>query len=258
MRFLLPLSLTLLLSQSAMATTAPASGAQNVTSSPSNAAPVASSSSDASFQPAQSAAGAASGKGTLRPYLPSNQVGTQGIQSTSQGHQHGIVARALGGAITDAAHATVALVGATIGNQSPDLPPDDADNPEWPFKEPNRKALYTITWSDGSTGKISRLPDGTIQILGSGKRYMLQPIGGGSYAMVGDWGSMATVSPRMDGGFTIMNADGRVSQVIPREGGGFLIENAHGVTATILPGPSGSHHIFGGKHYATGVMQQDL
>lgn len=196
-----------------------------------------------------------SGMGTLTANT-SNQIGAQGILSApSSGHQPGFLTRTIGGAVSDVGHAAVAIVGATIGNQGIDLPPDDASAPEWPFSEPNRKALFTVTWSDGSTGKISRLPDGSLQILGSGHRYTLQPIGGGSFALLGDYGSMATMTPRMDGGFTILDADGTVEQVLPREGGGFTITGVHGVVATILPGPTGRHHILGSKHYSSGFLQ---
>jgi len=176
-----------------------------------------------------------------------NQVNDQqGILSNqSQGH-HGLLRRALGGAASDVGHATVALLGATILNQSPDLPPDDASKPEWPFNEPNRKALAYVNWADGSTAKMARLPDGSLQIIGSGKRYVLQPEGDGAFAMMGDYGSMASVTPRLDGGYTIIRADGRSSQVLPREGGGFNVVNSAGrITATILPGPGGKHMIRG-------------
>ena len=198
-------------------------------------------------------------RATLTPASPSNKVGTQGIVAAgkTQGHQPGFLVRSLGGAVTDVAHATVSLVGATIINQSPDLPVDEATNPEWPFKEPHRQVLYTVTWADGSTGRINKLPNGSYQILGSGRYYSLEPTGGGSYIMAGDYGNMATVSPRMGGGYTIINADGSVKQVVPREGGGYVIEGSQGVTATIMPGPGPKpkKHIFGGNHYSSGFLE---
>lgn len=183
-----------------------------------------------------------------------NQLSSQGIYSESQGHKHGVVVRALGGAAADVGHATLGFVSAMVSNQGIDLPPDDASSPEWPFNEPHRKAMYYITWADGSTAKISRLPDGSLQILGSGKRYVMQPEGEGSYAMFGDFGTMASMTPRPGGGFTIVKADGTTEQVIPRDGGGFVVENKNGIVATILPGVNGSRHIRG-SGYSSGFMQ---
>jgi hypothetical protein len=149
----------------------------------------------------------------------------------------------------------MALVGTTILNQGIDLPPDDDSKPEWPFNEPHRKALYIVDWADGSTAKISRLPDGTLQILGGGKRYMLQPESEGSYAMYGDFGSMATITPRPGGGYTICKADGTVEQVLPREGGGFTVTGRSGVIATILPGVGGKKHVIRGSAFSSGFIQ---
>ena len=196
-------------------------------------------------------------RGALSPGVQSKQIGNQGIMTTTQGHKHGIIARTIGGAVSDAAHASVALVGATIINQSPDLPPEEESNPEWPFVNRKRKALYVINWSDGTQGTISRLPNGSLQIFGGGKFYTLQPTGDGSYAMMGDYGHFATVTPRMDGGFMIMNADGSVKQVIPNGSGGFDVKGNHGLTATIMPGPTGKHHIFGNKNYSSGSISGD-
>lgn len=186
-----------------------------------------------------------------------NQVNSQqGILSQSQGHKHGIITRALGGAASDVGHATMALIGTTILNQGVDLPPDDASEPEWPFREPNRKAMYYVNWADGSSSKVSRLPDGTVQILGAGKRLMLQPEGDGNYAMFGDYGSMATVTPRLDGGYTIIRADGRSQQILPRPGGGFNVCDAHGsLIATITPGVGNSKHIRG-QGFSSGFLHE--
>lgn len=196
-------------------------------------------------------------RGALSPGVQSKQIGNQGIMSTSQGHKHGIIARTIGGAVSDAAHASVALVGATIINQSPDLPPEEESNPEWPFLNRKRKALYVINWSDGTQSTISRLPNGSLQIFGGGKFYTLQPTGEGSYAMMGDYGHFATVSPRPGGGFVIMNADGSVKQVVPNETGGFTVQGSHGLTATVVPGPTGKHHIFGNKNFSSGSISSD-
>lgn len=183
-----------------------------------------------------------------------NTLSSQGILSQSQGHKHGLLARTLGGAAADVGHATLAVMSATVFNQSIDLPPDDASKPEWPFNEPHRKALYYITWADGSTSKISRLPDGTVQILGSGRRYVMQPESDGSFAMMGDFGSMASVTPRPGGGYTIVKADGTREDVLPREGGGFVVSGKNGIVATIIPGVAGSKHIRG-SGYSSGFLQ---
>lgn len=177
--------------------------------------------------------------------MNSHPLSDQGILSDdSDGHKPGIITRALGGAATGLGHATAAVLGATILNQSPDLPPDDASSPEWPFSEPRRKALYYVYWADGSSSKVSRLPDGSIQILGSGRRYVLQPESDGKFAMFGDYGSMASVTPYPGGGYTISRADGNISHVLPREGGGYNVVNADGtVTATIMPGLNGKKHV---------------
>lgn len=196
-------------------------------------------------------------RGALSPGVQSKQIGNQGIMATTQGHKHGIIARTIGGAVADAAHASVALVGATIINQSPDLPPEEESNPEWPFLNRKRKTDFVINWSDGTQSTISRLPNGSLQIFGGGKFYTLQPTGEGSYAMMGDYGHFATVSPRPGGGFIIMNADGSVKQVIPNESGGFDVKGNHGLTATIVPGPTGKHHIFGNKHFSSGSISSD-
>lgn len=194
-------------------------------------------------------------RGALSPGVQSKQIGNQGIMTTAQGHKHGIIARTIGGAVSDAAHASVALVGATIINQSPDLPPEEESNPEWPFLNRKRKALSVINWADGTQSTISRLPNGSLQIFGGGKFYTLQPTGEGSYAMMGDYGHFATVSPRPGGGYVILNADGSSKQVIPNESGGFTVQGSHGVVAaTIMPGPTGKHHIFGNKSFSSGSM----
>jgi hypothetical protein len=176
--------------------------------------------------------------GLLNPVAPS------GILSQSKGHRPGILTRALGGLVTDSAHAAVALVGSTILNQSPDLPPDDETAPQWPFKEPPRKALFTVDWADGSCAKVSKLPDGSLQILGGGRRYMMQPAGDGKFFLFGDYGTMATVTRRPGGGFTIIKADGTVEQVLPLQGGGFTVNGPGGVVmATILPGVAGKKQV---------------
>ncbi|MBX9687424.1 MAG: hypothetical protein K2X27_12025 [Candidatus Obscuribacterales bacterium] len=183
-----------------------------------------------------------------------NPVAASGIYSSSQGHEShkGIIRRALGGAASDVGHVTLALLSS---NLNPDLPPDEAMEPVWPFKEPNRKTMFTVNWADGSDAKVSRLPDGSIQIIGSGKRFILQPEGDGKFAMIGDYGSFATVLPRPGGGYTIMRDDGRNSFVIPRPGGGFDVKSATGdVTAVILPGPNGTKHIRG-DGFSDGFMQ---
>ncbi|MBX9724531.1 MAG: hypothetical protein K2X81_24200 [Candidatus Obscuribacterales bacterium] len=191
----------------------------------------------------------------LPPPSSVNRLTSQGIMSQSSGHQPGIITRALGGVVTDAAHATMALVGTTILNQGIDLPPDDASKPEWPFNEPHRKTMYTVNWTDGSTANISRLPDGSLQILGSGRRLVMQPESGGSFAMFGDFGSMATLDPRPGGGFTLTKDDGSIETILPREGGGFVVTSSKGVIATILPGMNGRHHIIGSKHVASGFLE---
>jgi hypothetical protein len=177
------------------------------------------------------------------------------LSQSQQQHEPGLVARALGGLVSDAAHATMALVGTTIMNQGVDLPPDDASSPQWPFNEPHRKALFYVDWADGTTAKISRLPDGSLQILGGGHRYTMQPEGEGSFALFGDYGSMATVTPRPGGGFTICKADGTVEQVLPRAGGGFTVNGANGVIATILPGVNGKKHVIRGRSFSSGFIQ---
>lgn len=200
------------------------------------------------------ASSAASGGQNSQPQL--NQQVRIGPLEESHQHRPGLIRRALGGVVSDAGQATMALIGTTILNQSPDLPPDMETNPEWPFREPHRKAIFTVNWVDGSTAKVSRLPDGSWQILGGGRRIILQPIGGGSFAMTGDYGNMATMSPRPGGGFTILRADGTVQQVIPREGGGFTVSGNHGVTATILPGMAGGKNVIrGGNGMSSGFIQ---
>lgn len=171
-----------------------------------------------------------------------NPVSTAGILSDSTGgHQKGIMKKVLEGAATVPTNAVVSLL---LGGT--DLPPDDASAPEWPFINPHRKTLATVTWTDGSTAKMSRLPDGSYQILGGGRRYVMQPESEGSFALFGDYGSMATVTRRPGGGFTIIKADGHIEQVVPREGGGFLVQDNTGVIATILPGMDGGHHVMRG------------
>lgn len=192
----------------------------------------------------------------LRGYMNSNPVNDQGILSQSDGHKSGVITRALGGAASGIGHATAALLGTTLLNQGIDLPPDDASSPEWPFREPNRKALYYVNWADGSSSKVSRLPDGSIQILGSGHRIVMQPEGDGRYAMFGDYGTMATVAPLPGGGYTITRADGTVSHVMPRDGGGFNIVNSDGVlTATMIPGVGGKKHMIQGHGFSHGFIQ---
>lgn len=177
-----------------------------------------------------------------------NQVSATGILSDSaSGHQkHGILHKALEGAVVQPANAAISFL--FMGT---DLPPDDASAPEWPFLNTPRKTLATVTWTDGSSAKMSRLPDGTYQILGGGKRYILQPEAEGSFALMGDYGSMATMSRRPGGGYVIIKADGHVEQVIPRQGGGFIIEDSSGVVATVLPGADSQHIMRGGN---TGTM----
>lgn len=214
-------------------------------------APISSQASESN--PAQTSSVASSSQN--RPGSLVNPMSAQGILASQNGHQkHGVITRAMGGLVSDAAHATMALVGTTILNQGIDLPPDDASAPEWPFNEPHRKAIYTVSWADGSTANISRLPDGSLQILGSGKRYVLQPESGGSYALLGDYGSFATITPRLGGGYTIIKADGVTEQVLPREGGGFVVEGPRGVVATILPGVGGKKHIIRGSGYSSGFI----
>ncbi len=186
-----------------------------------------------------------------------NQLASpHGILHKSSGHKRGLIARALGGAASDAGHAAVAVVGSLVMSQGIDLPPDSNSNPEWPSPNIYRKGLYTVEWADGSLAKISHLPDGSLQILGSGHRFILQPEGEGTYAMFGDYGTMATVTPRPGGGYTITKADGTVEQVLPRAGGGFVVSGKHGVLATILPGVDGSKHIRG-SGYSSGLMTLD-
>ena len=173
-----------------------------------------------------------------------NPVSTTGILSDSaSGHKkHGIIRKVLEGAVTEPANAAVSFL--FMGT---DLPPDDATNPEWPFMNPHRKTLATVTWTDGSSAKMSRLPDGSYQILGSGKRFIMQAESEGSYALMGDYGSMATMTRRPGGGFVIIKADGHVEQVVPRQGGGYIIEDTNGVIATILPGADSAHVMRGGS-----------
>ena len=183
-----------------------------------------------------------------------NNLGSQGILSKSQGHKPGVLSR-LGGAAGDVGHATLAGLSVVVFNhQNVDLPPSDEDNAEWPFPNPHRKTLYSVTWADGSESRINRLPDGSYQIMGSGRHYILQPESDGSFAMMGDYGSMASMTPRPGGGYIIVKADGTREVVEPREGGGYVITSKNGVVATIIPGVAGSHHIRG-SGYSSGFLQ---
>ena len=187
--------------------------------------------------------------GLLNPVTPA------GILSESQGHSPGLIRRAIGGVVNDAGHAAMALVGTTILNQGLDLPPDDASSPQWPFREPHRKAVFVVNWVDGSTAKVSRLPDGSWQILGGGRRFVMQPEGEGKFALFGDYGTMATMTPRPGGGFTIIKADGTVEQVLPRAGGGFTVNGVNGTIATILPGVDGKKQVIRGSSLSSGFIQ---
>lgn len=164
---------------------------------------------------------------------------------------HHSLLHALGDTAQGIGHAAVTLVGATIGDNDIDLPPDTQDNPSWPFIEHKRKAVYTVYWPNGATGAITRLPDGSYQLCGNGRRMTMQPVQGGAFALMGEDGTMGTLTPRLDGGYTLMAADGSSAAVLPRQGGGFNIYNQRGQVAMILPGPAGSKHIIAGGKCST-------
>jgi hypothetical protein len=169
-------------------------------------------------------------------------------QQFSKKKQPGPLRRFMHAAADEVGGTAAALVGATIGDCDTELPPDTEQNPSWPFSAPRRKALYTVYWTDGTTAKISKSPEGTFSVTGGGHSMTLQKEAGGVYALLGEDGSMGTLSPRPGGGYTLMKGDGSTSVLLPRPDGGFSVVNAQGaVVATIVPGPGGSRHVFSGN-----------
>lgn len=168
-------------------------------------------------------------------------------QNQEQPQRKHMLLHKLGDGVEDIGHATCALIGATIGQQDIDLPPDTDDNLSWPFRNVNRKAMYNVVWTNGNTGAICKMPDGSFRVSGNGKQLTMQPEPGGAFAILGEDGTMATLTPRLDGGYTMMNADGTTQTWVPREGGGYTVMGSRGPLATIIPGPNGTKHIFGGK-----------
>lgn len=157
-------------------------------------------------------------------------------------------------------HATVNTVAADVGGvgsaaaalltggMDTDLPPDTDDNPDWPFPRKHRDSMYTIYWPNGSTSKVCKMPDGSVSVIGGGHSMTFQKTPGGSYAVMGEDGSLGTLTARMDGGYTIMRPDGTTAALIPRAGGGFNVVSQQGNVATVVPGPGGgSHHVFSGN-----------
>ncbi len=154
--------------------------------------------------------------------------------------------RLLKSAADEVGGTAAALIGATIGDADIDLPPDSEDNPSWPLSAPRRSAMYTVYWTNGSTAKISRTPEGSYCVTGGGHCMTLQKEPGGVFALLGEDGSMGTLTPRLDGGYTLIKSDGTSSMLLPRQGGGFNVVSERGTVATIIPGPGGSRHVFAG------------
>ncbi|MBY0548981.1 MAG: hypothetical protein K2W95_17040 [Candidatus Obscuribacterales bacterium] len=157
-------------------------------------------------------------------------------------------------------HATVNTVAADVGGvgsaaaalltggMDTDLPPDMEEKPEWPFPEKKRNSMYTIYWPNGAKSKVTKMPDGSVSVIGGGHSMTFQKTPGGSYAVLGEDGSLGTLAPRMDGGYTITRPDGTSAALIPRQNGGFNVVSPQGNVATVVPGPGGeSHHVFSGN-----------
>lgn len=179
----------------------------------------------------------------LQQQLQQQQQGKSQKKFSSK--QPGPLRRYLHTAVDGVAGATVSLLTDTLNT---DLPPDSADNPDWPFPKGHHKSLYTVYFPNGGTAKISKLPDGSFCLTGDGRCITIQKLAGGTYAMMGEDGSMGTLTPRLDGGYTLMRPDGTNAVIAPRAGGGFNVLGAQGNMATILPGPGGSsHHVFSGN-----------
>jgi hypothetical protein len=192
-------------------------------------------------------AGAFPSYSSQRGMPPSGMFSSQNSQS-QQKKQPGPLRRLLHSAADEVGGTAAALIGATIGDADIELPPDTEQNPSWPFSAPRRKALYTVYWTNGTTAKISKSPEGTYSVTGGGHAMTLQKESGGVYALLGEDGSMGTLTPRMGGGYTLMKGDGTTSLLLPRPDGGFNVVNEQGnVVATIIPGPGGSRHVFSGN-----------
>ena len=197
---------------------------------------------DPSSVPAYSYASAPSGANFSAP------GSTSANASSFTKKQPGPLHRFLHAAADEVGGTAVALVGATIGNSDIDLPPDMEDNPSWPFNAPRRKSDYTIYWTNGASSKISRMPDGSLCVIGGGHSATIQKEPGGGFAILGEDGSMATLTPRLDGGYTLMKPDGSGATLLPRPGGGFNLVSSRGNVAVIIPGPGGNTgHVFSGS-----------
>lgn len=159
----------------------------------------------------------------------------------------GPLRRLMKGAVDEVGGTAAALVGAAIGDSDIELPPDTEQNPSWPFSAPRRTALYTVYWTDGTSAKISKSPEGSYCVTGGGHCMTLQKEQNGMYALLGEDGSMGTLSPRLDGGYTLMKGDGSLLLLLPRPDGGFTVMSNQRTVATIIPGPGRSRHVFSGN-----------
>lgn len=161
--------------------------------------------------------------------------------------QPGPLRKLLKSAADEVGGTAAALIDATIGDTDINLPPDTEDNPSWPFRSPHSSALYTVYWTNGSSAKISKTPEGSYCVTGGGHCITLQKEPGGVFAMLGEDGTMGTLTPRLDGGYTLIRSDGTSAMLLPRQGGGFNVVNEKGTIATIIPGPGRSRHVFTGS-----------
>lgn len=176
------------------------------------------------------------------------QLASAQVDQTSMAQQSkpskGFFRRALGAGVKDVSNAAMAVVGASIGNRDIELPPDSEVDESWPFRAPPRKTIYTVYWADGSQAKLTSRPDGGFTVFGGSHTFNMFPQTGGVYALLGEDGTMGTLTPRLDGGYNFSNADGSTAVITPRSGGGYVIQGQRGALATIVPGPAGSTHVF--------------